>query len=406
MNKTMTFLGSLLIATIATSCGTGSKDLAENTNDPLANSPIVGQYVQVGTDKVMACDQKLLADTVRIPLSFFTEEMELVKLDNRDEALVGQTGVTVSDNYILVYGSRQNPFKLFDRKGKFLTNIGAIGQGPGEYQMVYDAKLDEANNRIYILPWNASQLLVYDLQGNVLDPIPLCLRCPKAKFNVDLSGGKVSVVLLPFKGYPAVAWTQDLEGKRIDFIEPGHLEAPQDFSNEVTAGFNIPGVFDVNILCIMPTRVDSLYRYASDKNRLIPAFTLNFANTDKIPWHGYGEYPHHFVGNFSEPPVEVSPGSWTNGQTFHYIVDKETGKGSFFTLYNDYFGNLEIGYPSSAFFNGYYTRNIEPGNLMTDIENALKNQDITAEMRKKLTDLQASIDENDNNYVMIAQLKR
>ena len=354
----------------------------------------------------MACDQKLLADTVRIPLSFFTEEMELVKLDNRDEALVGQTGVTVSDNYILVYGSRQNPFKLFDRKGKFLTNIGAIGQGPGEYQMVYDAKLDEANNRIYILSWNASQLLVYDLQGNVLDPIPLCLRCPKAKFNVDLSGGKVSVVLLPFKGYPAVAWTQDLEGKRIDFIEPGHLEAPQDFSNEVTAGFNIPGVFDVNILCIMPTRVDSLYRYASDKNRLIPTFTLNFANTDKIPWHGYGEYPHHFVGNFSEPPVEVSPGSWTNGQTFHYIVDKETGKGSFFTLYNDYFGNLEIGYPSSAFFNGYYTRNIEPGNLMTDIENALKNQDITAEMRKKLTDLQASIDENDNNYVMIAQLKR
>lgn len=406
MNKTMTFLGSLLIATIATSCGTGSKDLAENTNDPLANSPIVGQYVQVGTDKVMACDQKLLADTVRIPLSFFTEEMELVKLDNRDEALVGQTGVTVSDNYILVYGSRQSPFKLFDRKGKFLTNIGAIGQGPGEYQMVYDAKLDEANNRIYILPWNASQLLVYDLQGNVLDPIPLCLRCPKAKFNVDLSGGKVSVVLLPFKGYPAVAWTQDLEGKRIDFIEPGHLEAPQDFSNEVTAGFNIPGVFDVNILCIMPTRVDSLYRYASDKNRLIPTFTLNFANTDKIPWHGYGEYPHHFVGNFSEPPVEVSPGSWTNGQTFHYIVDKETGKGSFFTLYNDYFGNLEIGYPSSAFFNGYYIRNIEPGNLMTDIENALKNQDITAEMRKKLTDLQASIDENDNNYVMIAQLKR
>ena len=406
MNKTMTFLGSLLIATIATSCGTGSKDLAENTNDPLANSPIVGQYVQVGTDKVMACDQKLLADTVRIPLSFFTEEMELVKLDNRDEALVGQTGVTVSDNYILVYGSRQNPFKLFDRKGKFLTNIGAIGQGPGEYQMVYDAKLDEANNRIYILPWNASQLLVYDLQGNVLDPIPLCLRCPKAKFNVDLSGGKVSVVLLPFKGYPAVAWTQDLEGKRIDFIEPGHLEAPQDFSNEVTAGFNIPGVFDVNILCIMPTRVDSLYRYASDKNRLIPTFTLNFANTDKIPWHGYGEYPHHFVGNFSEPPVEVSPGSWTNGQTFHYIVDKETGKGSFFTLYNDYFGNLEIGYPSSAFFNDYYIRNIEPGNLMTDIENALKNQDITAEMRKKLTDLQASIDENDNNYVMIAQLKR
>ena len=136
---------------------------------------------------------------------------------------------------------------------------------------------------IYILPWNASQLLVYDLQGNVLDPIPLCLRCPKAKFNVDLTGGKVSIVLLPFKGSAAVAWTQDLKGNRLGYMEPGHLEAPQDFSNEVISGFNIPGTFDVNILCIMPTRVDSLYRYDGDNSRLIPTFTLNFANTDKIP---------------------------------------------------------------------------------------------------------------------------
>ena len=406
MNKTTRLLGSLLIITIATSCGTGGKNQSAQTDDPLANSPIVGQYVQAGTDKVMSCDQKLLADTVRIPLSFFTEKLEIVKLDNRDEALVGQTGVTISDNYILVHGRRPNPFKLFDRKGNFLTNIGAIGQGPGEYQMVYDAKLDEANNRIYILPWNASQLLVYDLQGNVLDPIPLCLRCPKAKFNVDLTGGKVSIVLLPFKGSAAVAWTQDLKGNRLGYMEPGHLEAPQDFSNEVISGFNIPGTFDVNILCIMPTRVDSLYRYDGDNSRLIPTFTLNFANTDKIPWHGYGEWPHHFIGDFSEPPVEVAPGSWTNGKTFHYIVDKKTGKGSFFKLYNDYFGNLEIDYPSYAFSNGYYIRNIEPGNLMTDIENALKNQDITSEMRKKLTDLQNTIDDNDNNYVMIAKLKK
>ncbi|MBX9110276.1 6-bladed beta-propeller [Parabacteroides johnsonii] len=405
MNKTTKLLGGLLITTIATSCGTGGTNQSAQANDPLANSPIVGQYVQVGTDKVMSCDQKLLADTVRIPLSFFAEELEIVKLDNRDEALVGQTGMTISDNYILMHGRQPNPFKLFDRKGNFLTNIGAIGQGPSEYQMVYDAKLDEANNRIYILPWNASQLLVYDLQGKVLDPIPLCLRCPKAKFSVDLPEDKVSVVVLPFKGYPAVAWIQDLKGNRISCIEPGHLEAPQDFSNEVTAGFNLPGTFDVNILCIMPTRVDSLYQYDDDNSRLIPTFTLNFPNTDKIPWHGYGEWPHHFIGDFSEPPIEVAPGAWTNGQTYHYIVDKKTGKGSFFKLYNDYFGNLEIGYPSYAFSNGYYTRNIEPGNLLTDIENALKNQEISDDMRKKLTDLQASIDENDNNYVMIAKLK-
>jgi hypothetical protein len=36
----------------------------------------------------------------------------------------------------------------------------------------------------------------------------------------------------------------------------------------------------------------------------------------------------------------------------------------------------------------------------------LKNKDITSEMRKKLTDLQNTIEDNDNNYVMIAKLKK
>lgn len=88
MNKTTKLLGGLLITTIATSCGTGGTNQSAQANDPLANSPIVGQYVQVGTDKVMSCDQKLLADTVRIPLSFFAEELEIVKLDNRDRKSV------------------------------------------------------------------------------------------------------------------------------------------------------------------------------------------------------------------------------------------------------------------------------------------------------------------------------
>lgn len=405
MNTTTKLLGSLLITATAVSCGTGGQNHSVNAKDPLANSPVVGQYVQMGSDKVLSCDQKLLSDTVHIPLSYFTESMDLIKLDNRDEALVGQNAVTVSDNYILVHGRNPNPFKLFDKEGNFLTNIGAIGQGPGEYQMVYDAQLDEANDRIYIMQWNSTQLLAYDLKGNVLDPIPLCLRCPKSKFRVDTPNGKVSVVVLPFKGLPAVAWTQDMKGNRLSYIETGHLEAPQDFSNEVTSSFNIPNVFDVNILCIAPTRIDSLYRYDTDNGRLQPTFTLNFANTDKIPWHGYSEWPYHFTGDFSEPPIEVSPGNWTNGKDYHYIIDKKTGKGSFFTLYNDFFGNQEIGWPSMAFSNGYYVRNIEPGNLLTDIENVLK-KDLSPEMRKKLTDLQSTIGENDNNYVMIAKLKK
>lgn len=408
MEANKRILGGLLItvAIASFSCMTGNKKNTQS-GDILNNCPVVAQYVQVGDDKVMVCDQKLFADTIRLPLSFFTEEMQIIKLDNRDEALVGQTAITASENYLLAHsGYPPKPFKLFDKTGKFLTEIGSIGQGPGEYQSVYDAQLDEANDRIYLMPWQSQKLLVYDLKGKSLDPIPLCLRCPKAKFRVDTQAGTVAVVLLPFKGIPAVAWTQDLKGNRLNYIEPGYLEAPMDFSNEVTSGKNIPGVFDVNILCIAPTRVDSLYRYDTEKGRLQPTFTLKFPDADNIPWHNYSEWPDFFTGNTSAPPVEIEPGMLVGGETIHYIVDKQTCKGAYFKLFNDFFGNQEIGWPSGAFSNGYYINNIEPGNLLSNIETLLQEKDLTESMRKKLTDLQATIDENDNNYVFIARLKK
>lgn len=58
--------------------------------------------------------------TVDIPISYLTEELQVVKLDDRDEALVGRGVRTiVSDNYFLVSNKNQNPYKLFIRAGNF-----------------------------------------------------------------------------------------------------------------------------------------------------------------------------------------------------------------------------------------------------------------------------------------------
>lgn len=409
MRTSLKLLGGLLIASATISCTTGNKSNTSGKN-LLNDCPVVAQYVQVGEDKVLSCDQKLLTDTIRLPLSSFTEDIEVVKLDVRDTALVTQCGATISENYILIHsGYPPTAFKLFDRKGNYLTNIGAVGQGPGEYRSVYDAQIDEKNNRIYLMPWQSDKLLVYDLQGNTLDPVPLGIRCPKAKFRVDPDKGTVTIAALPFPDTPSIIWTQDLSGKHINELAPGHLRLPRTFNNEVMCNFNIPGVFDFCLLCTDPTRADTLYRYDMDKNRLQPMFTFNHTMTDPIPWHGYYEWPDYFTGHFSGPPVveHVENGTIsTPGETSHYIIDKKTGKGAYFKIYNDYFGNQEIGWASSIFGNGYFMRNLEPGNLMNDIENLLKKNDMSDDMRKKLTDLQNSIDENDNNYLLIAKLKK
>lgn len=406
MNACTKLTGFLLATLIGTSCGGSSSQ----TVDALETSPVVGQYVQVGDNKVFTAEQQLLTDTVRMPLSFFAKEMEIVKLDNRDEALVGTCGATISDNYILVHsGYPPTAFKLFDRKGTYIANVGSAGDGPDEYKSVYDAQIDEQNQRIYLAPYQSNKLLVFDLNGKVLEPIPFGVRCPKAKFKVDPVTGIITVATLPWPEISAFLWTQDMTGKRIQEVASSNLTVLPNLNTEVFNFSNVEGVFDFSLYSMLPTRVDSLYRYNTERNQLQPVFTFNHAITDPVPWHGYGEWPDYFVGNFSGPPViqkHEKGSTYTPGETLHYIIDKKTGKGAYFKLYNDYFGNLEINYSSYAFSKGYFIKNIEPGNLLNDIEIALKNQDITDAMRKKLTDLQNSIDENDNNYVMIARLKK
>ena len=208
----------------------------------LDECPVVIQTETLAGHPLTVCDQKQLNDTLQIPLSLLAENLEIIRFDNRDEALMGEQMVVVSDNYLLVW-NQEHPVRLFDRKGHFLANIGANGQGPGEYQALYDAQIDEANNRIYMLPWTVGQLLVYDLQGNVLPSIPLCLNIPKGKLWINAKDSFIAVFALPSPNIPAVAWTQDFKGERKDYIEAGSLTA-YDYNAEVYAGYNIDNVFD------------------------------------------------------------------------------------------------------------------------------------------------------------------
>lgn len=368
-------------------------------NIPLKNWKQVAQK----QNELTVCDRSLLKETVTIPLSALTEELQILKLDDADAALVKDARVTISDNYILVCGSQQIPYKLFDLKtGKFLNNIGAFGQGPNEYQLIYDQQLDEANNRIYLLPWHGKKILVYDLKGNFLDPIPLCHESPKGTFKVDAKASTVIVSVLPFTGAPAVAWVQTTGGKLLKSIAPGHLAVTPDFSNEVSA-YKIGNNYDFGIFTFMP-RADSLYRYDTSQNKLVPIFTLNFKNREK-PIHGYSELPDYYLGEVSEPKKENEYITTTQNNRF-YIVDKKTLKGTFFLLVNDFLGNMEIGWPNYSFSDGYYVRNVDPGNLFDELENALKpGNKLSPDMRKKLTKLKDSISGNDNNYILHAKLK-
>lgn len=353
---------------------------------------------------LIVCDGSKLKEVITIPLSAFTEELQIVKLDDADDALVKETSVEVGEKYFLIKGQREIPFKLFEKKtGKFVANIGAFGQGPGEYQNIYDQQLDEENNRIYLLPWSTKQLLVYDLQGNSLPPIPLCFGAPKGHFKVDTKAATVIVSALPFEGQKAVVWQQTLTGELLKSVEPGHLSVPRDFSNEMGVYKNGTD-YIFNVFTFEP-RPDSVYRYDITNNTIIPVFTMDF-KIAALPIHSYTKNNRYYFGDYSEPK-KLTDNLTTTQNHQYYFVDKKTLKGSFFNLKNDFLGDLDISYAIYAISGDYYVHNADPGNLKDDLEKILEeNKKMTPEMRKKLTKLKDSITENDNNYILYAKIKK
>lgn len=367
------------------------------------NAPIVAEKVKIGDNELIVAKISKFTDSLSIPLSQLTEELQIVKLDDREEALVGVNHTVISDNYILVKGRNPIPYKLFDKKGKFIANIGAIGQGPGEYNLVYDEQIDEKNGRIYLFPWQTRQILVFDLQGNALEPIPLVNPAPKGRFYVK--DDKVGVAILPFPNSPSVAWTQNMKGEVIDSIPNSDKFMVYDFSNELSA-FRSSDNLSFFITTLATARADSLYHLDLNMTKLTPKFTIDFEGRE-ASIHEYIELPNHFTGNASVVVYTTGPNgeSVSDNKPLFFIVDKNSLKGGIFNLKNDFLGNLEIGWAPYSFNNGYFVQNYEPGSLIETLEKALTASDLSSDMRKKMEDLKNSIGDNDNNYILYAKMK-
>jgi hypothetical protein len=380
----------------------------------LQKSKKVADIVTIGSDKVTVGKWSSFKDTVALPLSYFTEELEIIRLDNKDEALIStRSSVTIGEKYILTGGVNEQKvtFKLFDRKGKYLTDVGNFGQGPGEYGNIADAVLDEKNERIYILSWSSRNILEYDLTGKFIQPVKMPGNITKGKIFADPSGGLISVIGVPITGNKYVAWTQNKTGELTNAVEPGNLSidprepngAYSAFNHEIISNKSLEGVIDAYIYCARP-RIDTLYHYKTTSDKFSPQFTVDFGSK-KIPLHSYFEFPRHYAGWVGEE-IQVDENSWYVGNYKFFIVDKSSLNGTFFKIKNDYLGDSEIGWPVYAFSNGYYVKNYEPAELIDALDKMLSNKKLSASMKEKLTQLKSSASENDNNYIFYAKMKK
>lgn len=361
---------------------------------------IATKNVTASGDTIIVCEISSVKEPMVIPLSKLVDSLEIIRLESIDTAMINPMAIEISDNFLGVNSYRS--YKLFTRKGKYIADIGRRGQGPGEYTLVYDSKIDEDNECIYLLPWASNHISVYNLKGTFIKNIPLSYFIHKGVLNIDIKKQYISIVQLPFgEGEQPLAWTQDFDGKIIHEIRSKHLDLWPDYSNEVlTQKANKLGQFtDFYLLACVP-RIDSLYNYTPDKYKCIPKFTANFPGND-VPLHFYYNYSNYYVVDI----VDNLTTTWNVKKRI--FINKSTLKGGQFNIVIDELGGIPMDWtlPERSCFD-YYVCCIEPGILRTMIEKRLSHKECVSQKEiAQLLEFNNSISEDDNNYILLGKWK-
>ncbi len=100
-----------------------------------------------------------------IPLSSIGSKLEYIPLETDSFSLIHSISkVSVTDSFLFVCDNRR--LLMFGRNGKYITQIGSEGRGPGEYTRVLDFVIDMKNREIYLL--SDRIIHVYDFKGQFI----------------------------------------------------------------------------------------------------------------------------------------------------------------------------------------------------------------------------------------------
>ena len=329
----------------------------------------------------------LKSDTTTVLLSSLVEDCSMVQLETNDDAFFRPWFTTVTDKYIGIRQQGGRPYMLFSRSGKFIGSVGSVGQGPGEYSLsLYDDIIDEKNELIYLAPFTSDIILVYNTSGRFLKNIVAPQRLNKPK--IFLSDNVLTVIHMPFSNDKVMAIQFDVNTGNIlkEFAPPEHFIV-SNYDGEIFNTRNVQGAFDFT-----HTGSDTLYQFNVEENAIIPLFTMTFNSSEK-PYKQYYVLNDHVVltNVFGKGLV---------------ATDLKNMTSSYIKVVNDYYGNMPAPTYIVQLRNGYWVHNIQPEQLMDDIESYLSNSRLTEKDKQSLNNTLSSLKENTNNVVFVGKLRK
>ena len=383
---------------------------------PLENDwDVVAHWSLIEGDSVMVADVNKAKVEATLPLEMIADDYQVIKLDKEAEEFRELSDAFITENYIGISSYNNEPFRLFKKDGTFLRQIGGLGEEiNGNYESVSNAQIDEANNRIYIMPANHKKtpttkspvLLAYDLAGNFLHEIPLACRIGfGSSFNVDAQKGEIIVIGQEVKTERKEyrTWVQDMEGNLKFGIYDTDKRNDEGNGNMTISLYHTDAVETFAV--VTPSRkystrkgTEFLYHLNQEERRLVPKFQARTKERTNFIY----ELPSYYIIEST-----MSDGG-ADAKTPKCIVDKKTLKGASFNGFVTPEGLLLDQYSLlSKTRNGYFSLVEKESRILKRIQKTDKSK-LTKEQRKKLEQLYQNLnsDKNDDTILFMAKFKK
>ena len=118
--------------------------------------------------KILELDIDL--DKNKLPLDSLMDFVSYVKLETTGDNLVGAISqiLFVNNKIIVVDFDVSKTITVYDESGKYLNNIGKLGQGPGEYAYLGHVFLTPDRSTVVVVDMGSGNLKYFGLDGNFI----------------------------------------------------------------------------------------------------------------------------------------------------------------------------------------------------------------------------------------------
>ena len=166
------------------------------------------EFHAIDFEKSFEAEQQML-------ISEIADTVEYLELNTPEDIIITRIrNIIPFDDYLLIQ-ARGFVF-LFHKNGQFIRPIGTRGQGPEEYTVACDVRLDIINEIIVVL--DIERILYYDFKGNFIRSRKLSAE----SFGISDSILWIGNITNVFSKYKAIAFSLNDEMDTVEYIQ-NHL---------------------------------------------------------------------------------------------------------------------------------------------------------------------------------------